>query len=134
PKGRGLSLFVKLSDTFMMFISLIVQLEYGLYYMSDAKEFSIVNGRFVSKHPVLVIGREKPMTYATEAIIRLNQGAEKLIIVGRGRNISKTATVYNIIKSRLRDVVDTEDISIGSIEGSNRRLISYLAIVLSRKV
>lgn len=102
--------------------------------MSDAKEFSIVNGRFVSKHPVLVIGREKPMTYATEAIIRLNQGAEKLIIVGRGRNISKTATVYNIIKSRLRDVVDTEDISIGSIEGSNRRLISYLAIVLSRKV
>ncbi|MEL9929486.1 MAG: hypothetical protein QXJ51_01520 [Sulfolobales archaeon] len=97
------------------------------------KEFSVVNGKFVSKHPILIIGRERPMTYATEAIVRLNQGIEKLVLVGRGKNISKTATVYNIIRSRLKDAINTEDIIIGSIESSGRRLVSYIAIMISRR-
>lgn len=98
------------------------------------KAFSVVQGRFVSKYPIIIVGRESPMTYATEVIVRLNQGVNKIVIVGKGRNISKTAAVYNIVRSKLRDLIETEDISIGSIETSTRRLVSYLAVTISRKL
>lgn len=100
-----------------------------------SEEFVTVSGnKFTSKYPILVIGKERPMTYATEIIIRLNQGVDKLVIVGKGRNISKLAAVYNIVRSKLRDVLETERIVIGSIETPTRRLISYVAILLSRKM
>jgi len=100
-----------------------------------SEEFISVSGnKFVSKYPIIVVGKERPLTYATEIIIRLNQGVEKIVIVSKGKNISKLAAVYNIVKSKLREVLETEGIVIGSIEATNRRLISYMAILLSRKI
>ena len=100
-----------------------------------SEDFISVSGnKFVSKYPIIIVGRERPLTYATEIIIRMNQGVDKIVIVSKGINISKLAVVYNIVKSKLREVLETESIVIGSMETPNRRLVSYMAILLSRKV
>ncbi|MCC6061397.1 MAG: DNA-binding protein [Desulfurococcales archaeon] len=103
-----------------------------LIKMSE-KFLTVVNGRFVSKYPMIIVGRESPMTYATEIILRLNQGVDRIILIGKGRNISKAAVIYNILRSKLRDAVNIDEITIGSIETQNRRLISYLAVIISRR-
>ncbi len=82
----------------------------------------------------IVIGRSSPSAYVLDIIVRFNQGIDKVTIVGKGNNIPKAITVYNILKSRLGDALVLENVNIGSIFNERNRRISYIEIHVSRKI
>ncbi len=86
------------------------------------------------KDEVVVVGRERPYRYALDIIVRMNQGSERITIVGRDRNIPKAITVYNILRDRLGDALELREVNIGSTYNKRNRRISYIEIKISRKI
>jgi len=77
------------------------------------------------------IGNRPLRNYVLEAIVNLNQGADIVEIVGRGRHIHRAVNVFNAIASRLGDSVKLEGVEIGSILVRGRR-VSYIKIRIRR--
>ncbi len=83
---------------------------------------------------VIVVGRERPYRYVLEIIVRMNQGSDRITIIGRDRNIPKAITVYNILRDRLGDALELREVNIGSTYSKRNRRISYIEIKISRKI
>ena len=60
-----------------------------------------------------------------------NQGVNKIILMGRGGNISKTVALYNTLKDRMGDAIKLRDVRIGSEEVKGK-IISYIEIEVER--
>ncbi len=87
-----------------------------------------------AKEEVVVIGRERPYRYALDIIVRMNQGSDNITIIGRGNNIPKAITVYNILRDRLGEALELRGVSIGSTYTERNRRISYIEIKISRRI
>jgi len=84
-----------------------------------------------SEEGLVSVGSRPLSDYVLSVVILFNQGVKRVILKGRGGNISKTIAVYNAVKDRLGDAVKLENIEIGS-EYFNKKRISYIRIVISK--
>lgn len=81
----------------------------------------------------ITIGNKPILDYIVSIAILFNQGVRRVVIKGKGDNISKAVAVYNAIKERMGDAVKLNDVRIGS-EDRRGRLTSFIEIVIERIV
>jgi len=79
----------------------------------------------------VVLGNKPLRTYLLDIIVGFNQGIEVVEILGKGKNISKAVTLYNMLLDRLGDSVSLDNIEIGSVIERGRR-VSYIKIRVKR--
>jgi len=79
----------------------------------------------------ITVGNKPVIDYIVSIAILLNQGIKRIIIRGRGPNISKAVAVYNAVKDRMGDAIKLSDVRIGS-EDRRGKLISFIEIVIER--
>ncbi len=81
---------------------------------------------------VVSVGSRPLSDYVLSIIILFNQGVKKVVVKGRGENISKAIAVCNAVKDRLGESVKLENVEIGSEYYSNKKRVSYIKISLIR--
>ena len=79
----------------------------------------------------IVVGRKPIIDYVLSAVVLFNQGADRVIVKGKGEEISKAVDVVNSILERIGDTVKVKDVKIGS-SNVKGRLTSFIEIVLER--
>lgn len=79
----------------------------------------------------IIVGRKPTVDYVLSAVVLFNQGAERIVVKGRGEEISKTVDVVNSILERLGDVVRVKDVKIGS-DKVKGRLVSFIEVIIER--
>ena len=79
----------------------------------------------------IVVGRKPVIDYVLSAVVLFNQGADRIVVKGRGEEISKAVDVVNSILERIGDTVRVKDVKIGS-SNVKGRLTSFIEIVLER--
>jgi len=79
----------------------------------------------------ITIGNKPILDYIVSIAILFNQGVKRIVIRGKGDNISKAVAVYNAIKERMGDAVKLSDVRIGS-ENRKGKLTSFIEIVIER--
>ncbi len=84
-----------------------------------------------SEESRITIGNKPILDYIVSIAILFNQGIRRIVIKGRGDNISKAVAVYNAIKERMGDSVKLSDVRIGS-EDRRGKLVSFIEIVIER--
>ncbi|MEM0361390.1 MAG: DNA-binding protein [Sulfolobales archaeon] len=85
-----------------------------------------------SEEGTVSVGSRPLSDYVLSIIILFNQGVKKVVLKGKGGNISKAIAVYNAVKDRLGDSIRLEGIEIGSEYYDNRKRVSYIKISISR--
>lgn len=85
-----------------------------------------------SEEGTVSVGSRPLSDYVLSIIILFNQGVKKVVLKGKGGNISKAVAVYNAVKDRLGDSIRLEDIEIGSEYYDNRKRVSYIKISISK--
>jgi len=87
----------------------------------------------VSSEESIISVSGRPLSdYVLSVIILFNQGVRKVVLKGRGNNISKAIAVYNAVKDRLGDSVKLENVEIGSEYVSEGKRVSYIKIAITR--
>lgn len=81
---------------------------------------------------LISVGNRPLHDYVTSVIILFNQGIKKVVLKGKGSNISKAIAVYNAVKDRLGDSIKLEHVDIGSEFINNKKRVSYIKISLVR--
>ena len=79
----------------------------------------------------IVLGNKPLRDYLLEVVVSFNRGVDIVEIMGKGRNISRAVTLYNMVMNRLGDSVALDHVEIGSLLERGRR-ISYIKIRLKR--
>jgi len=79
----------------------------------------------------ITVGKKPILDYIVSIAILFNQGVRRIVIRGKGDNISKDVAVYNAIKERMGDAVKLNDVRIGS-ENRKGKLTSFIEIVIER--
>lgn len=87
-----------------------------------------------SEENMVFIGRKPTMSYVLACVIQFNQGAKEVIIVARGRAISKAVDVAEIVRQRFLP----EGVKLGKITtgteiigtGDDKRNVSTIEIQL----
>ncbi len=74
----------------------------------------------------------KPLDdYLVSVAILFNQGKDRVILKGRGNNISKAVALYNALKNRMGEALELVDVRIGS-EDLRGKIVSYIEIEVRR--
>lgn len=81
----------------------------------------------------VIVGSKPIDNYVLAAIVLFNQGAEYIILKGRGPNISRAVDVYNALKRRLGDAIELSNVEIGSEQSSGGRT-SFIKVTLKRLI
>ncbi len=81
----------------------------------------------------VTVGRRPIADYIVSIALLFNQGMKKVLIRGRGENISKAVNLYNAVIDRMGDSVRLVNVSIGS-ENREGKVISYIEILIERTV
>lgn len=81
---------------------------------------------------VVNVGKKSIRDYVFEVIVNFQEGVDKVVIKGYGRYISKAVDLYNVLKHRLGDSIEMENVEIGS-ENLGNRLRSFIEIRVTRK-
>ncbi len=79
----------------------------------------------------ITVGNKPVLDYIVSIAILFNQGVKRIIIRGRGDNISKAIAVYNAVKERMGDAVKLSNVRIGS-EDRKGKLTSFIEIIIER--
>ncbi len=79
----------------------------------------------------IVLGNKPLRDYLLEVVVSFNRGVDVVEIMGKGRNISRAVTLYNMVMNRLGDSVALDNVEIGSLLERGRR-VSYIKIRLKR--
>lgn len=87
----------------------------------------------MSVEEVVIVGKKPTADYVLSAVILFNQGVERVVVKGRGEDISKTVDVVNSILQRLGDAVKVKGVRIGS-DKIRGRLVSYIEVVLEKTI
>ena len=77
------------------------------------------------------IGNKSMNDYLISAALLFNQGINKVVLVGRGNNISKAVALYNTLKDRMGEAIRLKDVRIGSEEVKGK-IISFIEIEVER--
>lgn len=77
------------------------------------------------------VGNKPLGDYLVSAAILFNQGIKRVVLRGRGENISKTVALYNALKDRMGDAIRLIDVKIGS-EEIKGKIVSYIEIKVER--
>ncbi len=85
-----------------------------------------------SEEGVVSIGSRPLSDYVLSIIILFNQGIKKVVLKGKGSNISKAIAVYNAVRDRLGESVKLEGVEIGSEYYGGRKRVSYIKMSLTR--
>jgi DNA-binding protein len=77
----------------------------------------------------------KPLAQYILAVLTLyNKGEKEILLRGRGRQISKTVDVVELLKNKhLMNKIEVEDIKIGTENAPNGKQISYIEIKIKIK-
>lgn len=81
---------------------------------------------------VVNVGKKSIRDYVFEVIVNFQEGVDKVVIKGYGKYISKAVDLYNVLKHRLGDSIEMENVEIGS-ENLGSRLRSFIEIRVTRK-
>ncbi len=79
----------------------------------------------------IVLGNKPLRSYLLDIIVSFNQGIEVVEIMGKGKNISRAVTLYNMLLDRLGDSLTLDHVEIGSLLERGRR-VSYIKIRVRR--
>ncbi len=79
----------------------------------------------------VVVGSRPLRSYLLDIIVSFNNGIDLVEIRGRGKNIYRAVTLYNMLKNRLGDNVKLERVEIGSTSEKGRR-VSFIKIIVKR--
>ncbi len=79
----------------------------------------------------IVVGNKPLKSYLLDIIVSFNRGIDVVEIIGKGKNITRAVTLYNMLSSRLSDSIHLEGVEIGSVFERGRR-ISYIKIRIKR--
>ncbi len=79
----------------------------------------------------IVLGNKPLRSYLLDIIVSFNQGIEVVEIMGKGKNISRAVTLYNMLLDRLGDSLALDHVEIGSLLERGRR-VSYIKIRVRR--
>lgn len=88
---------------------------------------------------VVFVGNKPFMNYVTSVVMQFTtQNANEVVVKGRGKFISKTVDVVEVVRNRfLKDQVDLKDIKIDSEEFENKEgkqvRVSSIEITLVKK-
>jgi len=77
------------------------------------------------------VGNKPLSDYLISAALLFNQGVNKVVLVGRGNNISKAVALYNTLKDRMGEAIKLRDVRIGS-EEIKGKVVSYIEIEVER--
>jgi len=80
---------------------------------------------------VIIVGRKPVMNYVLSAVVLFNQGISRVIVKGKGEDISKAVDVANSILERLGDTIKVKEIKIGS-ENRKGKLVSFISVILEK--
>jgi len=90
-----------------------------------------VSGPLRSFTQTVVLGSKPLRSYLLDIIVSFNQGIEVVEIMGKGKNISRAVTLYNMLLDRLGDSLTLDHVEIGSLLERGRR-VSYIKIKVRR--
>jgi len=79
----------------------------------------------------IVLGNKPLRNYLLDVVVSFNRGVDAVEILGKGKNIHRAVTLYNMVVNRLGDSVKLEHVEIGSLLERGRR-VSYIKIRISR--
>ncbi len=77
------------------------------------------------------VGNKPLNDYLISAALLFNQGASKVVLVGKGNNISKAVALYNTLKDRMGEAIKLRDVRIGSEEVKGK-IVSFIEIEVER--
>ncbi len=81
----------------------------------------------------VVVGNRPLRQYLLDIVVNFNRGIEVVEIVGKGKNISRAVTLYNMVLNRLGNSVVLDHVEIGSELDRRMKRVSYIKIRI-RKV
>mgnify|MGYP000418546140 CR=1 FL=1 len=90
-----------------------------------------MSGPLRSFTQTVVLGSKPLRSYLLDIIVSFNQGIEVVEIMGKGKNISRAVTLYNMLLDRLGDSLTLDHVEIGSLLERGRR-VSYIKIKVRR--
>lgn len=82
---------------------------------------------------VIIVGRKPGIRYVTAIITIFNSGKKEVVVRARGRNISTSVDVVNMLRRSFLSELTIKDVKIGTetVEtGGKTRYVSFIEITL----
>ncbi len=90
----------------------------------------------MAENNTIFVGKKNVMSYVLAVVTLFNKGEKEVIIMSRGRSISKSVDIAEITKNRFLPEVKVSDIKIGTEEMTtkegNKTNVSTIEITLKK--